>query len=204
MNVLFKGSWKTTSAGLALIIGALVHLWFTRMHLDETSVMGGIMGILGGIGLLVARDNDKTSEEVGAGGPGAGGGAAAKLGLIFLGLLGWTLLAGGCANTPGQVIYKTEATTHVGVTEAMGLWNVYVGQFHPGTNDEIKVKAAFEKWQAGTLAVCDAGALYAAAVTTNATGATGVSGVLEQAISTADQEKTDLLNLLTQLGVKVP
>lgn len=61
-----QGSWKTTSAGIMLIIGGLVRLAFAIKAgtLTEESVMSVATGIVGGIGLMVARDNDKTSEQV--------------------------------------------------------------------------------------------------------------------------------------------
>lgn len=62
---MFAGSWKTTSAGITAIIGALVHLYFNRNNLNEESIMIGVGGILAGVGLIFARDNDKTSEQVG-------------------------------------------------------------------------------------------------------------------------------------------
>jgi hypothetical protein len=65
MRIFSTTSWKTTSAGLTLIAGAVVHLWFSRSRLDEGSIMLALGGLFGGIGLLVARDNDKTSEQVG-------------------------------------------------------------------------------------------------------------------------------------------
>jgi hypothetical protein len=62
------GSWKTTSMGLSMIIGAFVHLYFVaqKQALTESDVVIAVGAVLGGVGLLVARDNDKTSEDVGA------------------------------------------------------------------------------------------------------------------------------------------
>ena len=55
-------SWKTTSAGIAAIAGALITLWFKRAALDESLIMGAITAVLTGIGLITARDADVTSE----------------------------------------------------------------------------------------------------------------------------------------------
>jgi hypothetical protein len=67
MNI-FKGSWKTTSAGLLMIAGGLVHIGFSVYHktLTENDVMAQITLLVGGLGLLFARDNNKSSEDVGA------------------------------------------------------------------------------------------------------------------------------------------
>jgi hypothetical protein len=61
-------SWKTTSAGALLVIGGLVRLAFAikAKTVTEESIMSTATGILGGIGLVFARDNNKTSEDIGA------------------------------------------------------------------------------------------------------------------------------------------
>jgi hypothetical protein len=48
-------NWKTTSAGVIMIIGAIVHLFFNR-PLTEPMVMMGVTAIIGGLGLLFAGD----------------------------------------------------------------------------------------------------------------------------------------------------
>ena len=63
---MFKASsWKTTSAGITGIASGVCMLIFTA-PLTQPAVMGALALILPGIGLLFARDNDKTSEDVGA------------------------------------------------------------------------------------------------------------------------------------------
>src|ERR1035437_10767384 len=47
--------WKTTSAGIMLIVGAVVHLFFNR-PLTEPMIMMGVTAVLGGLGLLFAGD----------------------------------------------------------------------------------------------------------------------------------------------------
>ena len=61
-----KHSWKTTSAGLTLIIGGIVSLWFKRHELTETIVLASAAAIVSGLGQVFARDNDVTSEQAGA------------------------------------------------------------------------------------------------------------------------------------------
>jgi hypothetical protein len=55
-------SWKTTSAGIVMIVGALVGLFFAYKNnaLNETNIMAGVTAILGGIGLIFSKDADVT------------------------------------------------------------------------------------------------------------------------------------------------
>lgn len=59
-------SWKTTSAGIISIIGGLVRLIFAfKTGITEEAIMTSVTTIVAGIGLIFARDNDKSSEDVG-------------------------------------------------------------------------------------------------------------------------------------------
>ena len=58
-------SWKTTTAGIGAILGSL-SLIAKSIHDGDYSQFGvAITGIMSGVGLLLARDNDKSSENVG-------------------------------------------------------------------------------------------------------------------------------------------
>lgn len=65
-----EGSWKTTLCGALTILAATITLVLVPMlDLDPAtapnwSALGA--AVLAGIGLLFARDNDKSSEDVGA------------------------------------------------------------------------------------------------------------------------------------------
>ncbi len=88
-------SWKTTSTGILAIVGALVTLWFERHRLTPEIVMAAATAVLTGIGLILARDNDKTSEDAGAKpapGPRPG------IPLMLLALCGLLAFAPGCAS----------------------------------------------------------------------------------------------------------
>jgi hypothetical protein len=65
-----KLSWKTASAGILSISAALIGFisaWAAGGHYPgDAAAIAALTGILNGVGLLVARDNDKTSQEVGA------------------------------------------------------------------------------------------------------------------------------------------
>jgi hypothetical protein len=86
------------------------------------------------------------------------------------------------------------------VDAAMSEWGAYVAVNHPPVNEEQTVKAAFEKYQTLMTVVCDAGSIYAGAGSTNAPAA---SGALQTAILNANNEITDLENLITSYGVKL-
>lgn len=52
-------NWKTTSAGLAMIISSTVHLIVavSKGAADESTWTTSLMGIVGGVGLLAAGDS---------------------------------------------------------------------------------------------------------------------------------------------------
>lgn len=62
-------NWKTTSAGLTLIIGAIVHIAFLVTHAEpvtEKDVMLAIGAIFAGVGMLAAGDASKSKKDVNA------------------------------------------------------------------------------------------------------------------------------------------
>lgn len=63
-------SWKTSAAGISAIIVAVFSLIVQPLTDNDPATVPNyevaITAILAGIGLLTARDNDKTSEETGA------------------------------------------------------------------------------------------------------------------------------------------
>ena len=62
-------SWKTTLAGIAAVVAALAAAVAAKLDGDPATVAdwGAVLAALSaGAGLLFARDNDKTSEDVGA------------------------------------------------------------------------------------------------------------------------------------------
>lgn len=60
-------SWKTTLSGVGVILTALgVGIKFIVAGDFGSAVTAIVGGISGGIGLIAARDNDKSSEDVGA------------------------------------------------------------------------------------------------------------------------------------------
>jgi hypothetical protein len=61
-----QASWKTNTAGIGAILGALGAICTGIAHDNFGAVATALPALIAGIGLLCARDNDKTSEEVGA------------------------------------------------------------------------------------------------------------------------------------------
>ena len=62
-------SWKTTGAGIGAIlvaVGSALSATFDSDPLTVADWGAVIAAVIAGIGLIAARDNDKTSEEVGA------------------------------------------------------------------------------------------------------------------------------------------
>lgn len=58
-------NWKTTSAGLTLIATGITRAWFAydEGKLTEEAVLTIVTTILSGIGFLVSRDYDKSTEQ---------------------------------------------------------------------------------------------------------------------------------------------
>lgn len=63
-------SWKTTASGISAIVIALFTLIIQPLTDNDPKTVPNyevaITAIIAGIGLITARDNDKTSAEVGA------------------------------------------------------------------------------------------------------------------------------------------
>lgn len=62
-------SWKTTGAGLGAILVAVGSALTATFDADPLTVADWgsvIAAVIAGIGLIAARDNDKSSEQVGA------------------------------------------------------------------------------------------------------------------------------------------
>lgn len=74
---MLKGSWKTSATGIGMIfagLGGLCAMIAKVMNegvgvVDEQFIQGATLAIgsiSGGVGLVFARDNNRSSEEVGA------------------------------------------------------------------------------------------------------------------------------------------
>ena len=62
-------SWKTTAAGIAAIVAAVALAISHQFDTDPATIADWsavITAMTAGVGLVLARDNDKTSEQAGA------------------------------------------------------------------------------------------------------------------------------------------
>jgi hypothetical protein len=169
-------SWKTTLCGVVAIIGGTLVQFFPEYPL-AAKIGGALAAAATGIGLLFARDNNVTSEQVGAGNADSGrrgtppsdGGddgrrgtpPSDKLGMFLaLGLAAAVAAVGvvtltGC-NTPQQTkafnsIYSVHRTT-------LAAYDAYLAGVVAGTvktNDVPKISKAFNTFQAATLVALD-------------------------------------------------
>ena len=57
-----KTSWKTTAAGVLAIAAIVVQNWLPQYQ----GILNTVTGIAVSLGLIAARDNGVTSEDVGA------------------------------------------------------------------------------------------------------------------------------------------
>lgn len=64
---MFKGSWKTTTAGILGIVAAAITLIAVPLLNGQSAHFAEFSAILmPAVGLLFSRDDDKSSEDVGA------------------------------------------------------------------------------------------------------------------------------------------
>ena len=59
-------SWKTTVGGIGSILGGLAMIFKGIASGEPVDFAAALAAIMAGVGLLTARDNDKTSESAGA------------------------------------------------------------------------------------------------------------------------------------------
>lgn len=121
--------------------------------------------------------------------------------VCILGCMAAPLFILGCQSTPQAVSYQVASTTNITVDQAIQAYDAFAKAGNTTIAQNQQVAAAYAKYQAAMMVVCDAGAAYSASSNTNASGATGAAGVLQAAVSNANQSITDLENLITSFGV---
>ncbi len=119
---------------------------------------------------------------------------------LALGLAG---LVAGCGSTPSRVAYNTVDTPAIAVDSAMRAWGDYVAKYHPPAATELKVKAAFERYQRAELLAIDAAQAYAEVSANTSTNSLAARLQAEATSQTAANALADLVNLLQNLGVKL-
>jgi hypothetical protein len=67
MNMMNMKNWKTTSAGISAIVGAITggYISFKNHTLNEVTVPSYLTALLAGVGLVFARDATTTSVDMG-------------------------------------------------------------------------------------------------------------------------------------------
>lgn len=65
MKNIFGGNWRTTSAGLTMIIGSTTHLVFAvrAKTADENTWTTSLLAVAGGIGLIFSRDSQASAQD---------------------------------------------------------------------------------------------------------------------------------------------
>jgi hypothetical protein len=101
----------------------------------------------------------------------------------------------GCASP-----YRAAGISQLTVSAAMHAWDAYVAVKHPSAAIQLKVKAAYEKWQIAQFLVIDAAQTYSAKVGTP--GVWAEQEKLEATINAAAQAAADLVALLEPFGIK--
>lgn len=145
-----QGSWKTTSAGLLAIAGGIVRLAFAIKsgNVSEEAVMTTITTIVTGIGLLVARDNNVTSEQVNAGKhePTV---TKSTLPLLLIGAMCISPLAvTSCKTTPPAVItYRALADTQIIVDRAMRTYGRLCAEGKVSVSKQAQIDAAHAQYR---------------------------------------------------------
>lgn len=97
-----------------------------------------------------------------------------------------------CNTTPATIAYKGEVATDASVRSAMIGWGGYVALKHPGTNDEQRVKNAFNLYKQAQLTLIDA----TAALASNPTNATPVQAA-QNVVAAAQVNLVNLISALT-------
>ncbi len=128
--------------------------------------------------------------------------------ILLLFLYGSALLClVGCqgCKSPAQTAYVVGQTSTVTVEAAMGLWNEYVGQKHPGPEVEQKVKDAYNHYRDADIALLTAGkAMLEAQTSGDAAKQTAAQTAWHEAEAALTASSAQIYSLLKELGVKLP
>lgn len=59
-------NWKTTSTGIVMIVSGVIGFYYAykSSNLNEATITGCVTSVLGGIGLIFAKDNNVTGGSV--------------------------------------------------------------------------------------------------------------------------------------------
>lgn len=112
-------------------------------------------------------------------------------------ILAPVVLVTGCKSAP-KVAYTAAQATTITVEGAMGLWDKYVQEKHPGPVVESKVKVAYDQYRAADIALLKAGkAVLEAQSEPNTTA-------WKQAEAALTAAANDFYKVIQSLGLKLP
>jgi len=191
-------SWKTTSVGLTSIIGGLVRIGFMIKAggVSEEGVMTTVTTILTGIGFLLTRDNDKSTESVQKDKP-------TVPPIVSIILIACILsLGSGCKTSAPDVAVKVSDTSKVTVEAALRAWDAYIVANHPPIESQRKVRDAYNEYRACQLLVLKIAIIVKDAELVGETPA-NYDADLSRAIADTSNALADLLKLLQTFKVKI-
>lgn len=190
-----KKTYLTTLAIGVLLFGSWQHWW----QIPDQIYVGLMAAAVAFLRAGIAKGPDAPAASGTAPAGVATSSMKLPLMLVFASIAMMAII--GCNTTPQRVAYEAAGTTTVSVDTAMNLWGRYVAAKHPPAVVELKVKAAYQKYQASMAIACDAGAAYASTSVTNSVASSAASLALQQAISNANTDLMDLELLITSYGV---
>lgn len=128
-----NASWRTSLAGLAVILGALASAVKAYAATGQVPDMAGLVAFFSaistGVGLMHARDNKVTSEQAGAGLPKIDSGASGLKAAVLIPFLAGSLVLGyvvtGCTTSQERKTYNADATAITTATAALDSWATY-------------------------------------------------------------------------------
>lgn len=173
-------SWKTTLGGL---LGALS---IAMKHVDSLAAYADLVGMLGIVILGAnARDNKVTSEAAGAKSVSVDG--LQHVPMLLIGFLALSMMGSGCSS-PKQAAYRATGSVVITVDAAMSGWGDYVRAGLAKPQEEAKVKAAYEHYQATIRLV--------RSLTESFVNNAGDKVTLDMAFTAVDHAKNDLIDLI--------
>jgi len=193
-------SWKTTLFGILGGIGAGIVSAMAAGIIDPTHLpvwlkdVAALCAIAGHVGLgTSARDNDKSSEDVGAKppGPAAGIGTIGSLLLCAVLCLGTT----GCGTTPATKAAQADQIVITAVNDIMAEWRTFVNAGKATPAQIAQVETVYNGYYKAQMVL--RGVLERSAANDPATAPTAAE--IATAKSASDQAQVALLDLLRLL-----
>jgi hypothetical protein len=110
----------------------------------------------------------------------------------------------GCKSAPKAAFTVGQGTT-ITVEAAMGLWDKYLMQNHPGTNAEMRVRDAYNKYRKADIALLESGKAMLEAQTAGDAAKQSASLTAWQTAEAAlTASANDVYALLKEIGVRLP